>query len=128
MTKNTWDIVDPKQYAEVLQRGMRIYLAGPMRGIPEFNFPAFHAYAKALREQGYEVFSPAEKGMEKHAGSQYENLAFRRAVFLLDTEYICNEADAVAMMPGWEKSSGARAEKALAEAIGLKVMILEDAA
>ncbi len=104
---------------------MKIYLAGPMRGIKDFNFPAFHAYAKTLRDQGYSVFSPAEKGMEKHAGSQYENLEFRRAVFLLDTEYICKEADAVFLMPGWEKSSGARAEKALAEAIGLKVKELE---
>jgi hypothetical protein len=106
----------------------RIYLAGPMRGYKDFNFPAFHAYAKTLRDQGYEVFSPAEKGMEKEVGAQYETLSFRRAVFLLDTDYICREAEAVALMPGWDKSSGARAEKALAEAIGLKIMYLEDSA
>lgn len=106
---------------------MKIYLAGPMRGIADFNFPAFHAAAKALRDRGYTVFSPAEKGeevlMTDNPGIQ-ENLAFRRKVFALDMAWIAEHADTVALLPGWEKSSGARAERALAEAIGLNVMIL----
>lgn len=104
---------------------MKVYLAGPMRGYPELNFPAFHAAAKKLREDGYEVFSPAEKGEEVLAitdPSLQSNLDFRRKVFLLDTEYICKHADAVFLLPGWEHSLGARAEKALAEAIGLEVL------
>lgn len=106
---------------------MKIYLAGPMRGIPDFNFPAFAAYAAKLRAEGMEVFSPAEKGEEvlltDNPGIQ-ENLDFRRKVFLIDTSYICQKADALAMMPGWENSSGARAEWALAQAIGLKTFYL----
>lgn len=39
---------------------MRLYLAGPMSGLPGFNFPAFHAAAKVLREAGYIIISPAE--------------------------------------------------------------------
>ena len=33
----------------------RIYIAGPMTGYPELNFPAFHAAANSLRAQGYDA-------------------------------------------------------------------------
>lgn len=39
---------------------IRVYLAGPMSGIPRFNFPAFFAAAAVLRSQGFDVVSPAE--------------------------------------------------------------------
>jgi hypothetical protein len=38
----------------------RIYLSGPMTGIPENNFPAFHMWAERLRADGYDVVNPAE--------------------------------------------------------------------
>ena len=106
---------------------MKIYLAGPMRGIPEFNFPAFHRAAKKLRDHGYDVFSPAEKGEEVQVTDDpnlQESIDFRRRVFALDMAYIAEHADTVALLPGWERSSGARAERALAEAIGLNLMVL----
>jgi hypothetical protein len=106
---------------------MRIYLAGPMRGHPEYNFPAFHAAAKVLRERGHTVFNPAEKGCESEVtkgGDEMNTLSFRRKVFGMDTDYICRCADAVAMLPNWEQSRGAVAEKALADALGIRVLYL----
>ena len=106
----------------------KIYLAGPMRGIPEFNFPAFGKWAQYLRAQGWEVFSPAEKGCEKEVGDNPDlqnEMWFRRKVFALDTDYICNHADAIALMPDWHISLGARAEYALAKAIGLEIIYLD---
>lgn len=119
---------------------MKIYLAGPMRGYPDFNFPAFFKAAKELRDQGHEVFNPAERdtaewGAEKlktATGSEeevskklgMEGLSLARQCFLVDTQYICTHADAIALMPGWEASRGAKAEHALAVAIGLQVMLL----
>lgn len=121
---------------------MKLYLAGPMRGYAEYNFPAFHAAAAKLREAGYTVFSPAEADMDEFgfdvskevpAGDdaalsrklKMDPLAFRRNVFERDALEICRNADGIALLPGWEKSLGARAERALAEAIGLKVFIIE---
>jgi hypothetical protein len=119
---------------------MKIYLAGPMRGIAEFNFPAFHSASKFLREQvGWEVFSPAEKDQEVHGvefsaqfktaesanipDAEAKGFSLRRALGD-DTAWICTYADGVAMLPGWEKSRGAQAEVALAKALGLKLFPL----
>ncbi len=118
---------------------MKVYLAGPMRGIPEFNHPAFKKAAAHLRREGYEVFSPAEQDFEiledfktNKAGDevklavklQMTPLQLRRKVFEADFNWICREADAIAMLPGWEQSSGAQAEWACARALGLKIIYL----
>lgn len=108
---------------------MKIYLAGPMRNVPEFNHPAFNAATAALREAGHEVFNPAEydrsNGHDFTGHDGTEDLSaigfdLRRALGT-DLAWITANADAVVVLPGWEKSAGARAETATAEAIGLPV-------
>ena len=116
---------------------MNIYLAGPMRGYAEFNFPAFHAHAADIRAAGHFVFNPAEAdnehhgrdiskgnsgGCEKQAAEEH-GFDLRRALGV-DLSWICAEADAVALMPGWEASQGANAERATALALGLEIIIL----
>ena len=116
---------------------MKIYLAGPMRGIPEFNYPAFHSYAAILRAEGHEVFSPAERDIERlgidiskgnstgdNALAEVQHGFNIREALRDDMIFICMEADAVALMPGWENSKGAKAERATAIALGLKVIFL----
>ncbi len=44
----------------------RIYLAGPMTGLPDYNFPAFMKAAAYLRSQGAIVFNPAENDLLRY--------------------------------------------------------------
>lgn len=116
----------------------RIYVAGPMRGIPEFNFPAFNAAAANLRAEGWTVFNPAEKDNERHGtdiskgnATGDESIAAKdhgfnlREALALDLDFICRQADAIGMLPGWERSKGATAEHATAVALGLHVIHLK---
>lgn len=113
---------------------MKLYLAGPMRGIPNFNYPAFHAAAAVLRAEGHEVFSPAEHDVEKYGAAIGTNNEegdeavaaaqhgfSRREALSADLQWICANAEGIALLPGWQKSKGALAELALAEALDLVV-------
>lgn len=93
---------------------MRVYLSGPMAGLPEHNFPAFHAHAALLRGQGYEVVNPAELD---NAGKTWEGC------LRTDLREMCT-CDAIALMPGWEASKGANLELHVAHRLGMKVMHL----
>ena len=96
-----------------------------MTGIPEFNFPAFDRFADILSAAGYTVFNPAQ--MDRDVGfdptSTVVSKEFLRDALRRDLSAIC-ECDAIAMLPGWEKSGGARVEWALACHLGLQVLYL----
>lgn len=114
---------------------MRIYLAGPMRGYANFNFPAFDFAAEKLRAEGHVVFSPAERDREAY-GAEIENnptgdeskvinaACTIEDCMLADTRWICQEAQCIALLPGHEKSSGAIAELSLGKALGLSYIVL----
>ena len=123
----------------VLSIHMKIYLAGPMRGIPEFNFPAFNKGAAMLRAEGHEVFNPAERDAKEygaeftqyvkdHQTSDEKDVAkfgcTIRDCLTADLHWICTQADAIALLPGWDNSKGVRAELATANALGLQVTYL----
>ena len=88
----------------------KVYIAGAMTGLPEFNYPAFHAAAAHLRALGYDVENPAEFP-EQPNWDAYMRQAMKR---LAD----CSE---VFLLPGWEESKGARIERDFAEGVGMKV-------
>lgn len=113
---------------------MRIYVAGPMRGLPHFNFPAFHDATDKLRALGHEVFNPAERDNDRHGkdisagnveGCEEKAAAEHgfnlREALAEDLDFICRHADAVLLLEGWERSKGATAERAAALALGLIV-------
>lgn len=94
-----------------------------MRGYDNFNFPAFDAAAANLRAKGYTVFSPADNDREKgYVGKPVEDI--KRDCIMDDLTYIAREADAIALLPGWEASKGVAAEVALAIFLDLKLITL----
>lgn len=113
---------------------MRVYLAGPMTGIPQFNIPAFDNEALRLRAVNVDVVSPAElDGFEmrqhllKSATGSVEDYpeGMTWGQFLgRDIELLVDDGiEAVVVLPGWENSKGARLETFVASAImGLDVI------
>ncbi len=94
---------------------MKVYLAGPMTGIPEFNFPAFIEAAKQLRDMGLDVISPAEMDLDagfKPSATGDDQDPQEYAAFLArDIQRIADEnIDGIVVLPGWERSGGARTE------------------
>ena len=92
----------------------RVYLAGPMTGLADFNFPAFHAAAAALRAAGWDVVNPAE-----NFGGRTD---LPRETYLRADIVLLVECDAIAMLPGWRKSRGARLEYVIAHELGLGLL------
>lgn len=114
----------------------KVYLAGPMSALPEKNFPAFFRAANELRSKGYTVFNPAEADIEadglqsatdttsmrQHAVENVGKPSRYKDFLKKDLCWILDEAEAIALLPGWENSPGACAEKALADCLGLEVI------
>lgn len=100
----------------------KLYLAGPMRGFEYFNFPAFDDAAARLRVAGYTVISPAE--MDRADGFDERTLelpdGFVATAMRRDVEALL-KVDAIALLPGWERSTGCRIELGVARAIGIDV-------
>lgn len=99
-------------------REKRVYVAGPMTGLPEFNFPLFNATAARLRSEGWHVENPAEHGHVEGAGwADYLRWDISRIA----------TCGAVYLLPGWSKSKGATLEVHIAQVLGLRVLLADGA-
>ena len=93
---------------------MKIYIAGPMTGLPEFNYPAFMQAEKALVQEGFQVINPARnngKGWNDYMRQSLRQLA---------------EADGVFFLTGWSGSKGASLEHQIAQELGLLIRYESD--
>lgn len=93
---------------------MMVYVGGKMRGVPDLNKPAFAKAADKLRVQGWTVFNPAAANLEGQPLAKIMAYVLAR---------LC-ECDAVALLPGWWRSGGARIEWMLAKYLKLKIIYL----
>jgi hypothetical protein len=99
------------------------YVAGPMRGYADFNFAAFDAARDGLLSRGYDVISPAD--IDRAAGDQNsdnQTLFALRDFFALFFIRTAIASPFIALLPGWESSTGAVAEFFIARWLGLTIL------
>jgi hypothetical protein len=87
-----------------------LYLAGPMTGLPEYNYPAFMSGARALRSAGFMVVNPAENGLPQNAPW---------AAHMRRDLHAMLDCQGLALLPGHEQSRGAQLEIHIANALGM---------
>lgn len=113
-------------FADELQK-LKVYCAGPMTGVENYNFDTFYQACDFLEKQGYEAINPAKLDAESgytllrlNQLTPTEFQEFLKGAMKRDLEAI-QSCDALVLLPGWEGSKGARAEKAVAEWGGLRI-------
>lgn len=109
----------------------RIYVAGPMRGIRYYNFPAFDAARESLERDGWEVVSPADLDRdsgfdpflmpEDHDWSKLPKGFELRDIIRRDLDALLS-CEAIYRLEGWAVSTGARAEWAVAQWANLETI------
>ncbi|MEM7311341.1 MAG: DUF4406 domain-containing protein [Planctomycetota bacterium] len=105
----------------------RLYVSGPMRGRRLYNFPAFFKAAINLRLAGNEVINPAEKDMAAglDPSRPLDDQGFDLGVWLRRDFQDVLDCDAIVLLPGWEQSKGACAERVVAQMAGKKIYYYE---
>jgi hypothetical protein len=110
------------------------YIAGPMRNYPDFNFPAFDAAKAHLEAMGCNVISPADMDRadpQPRAADTLPQYVYAKRdaealITLAEDNSNFNLENGIYMLQGWQRSKGARAEHALAEWLGLKIVYQEN--
>lgn len=85
-----------------------------MTGIENLNREAFERAEKKIQEMGHIALNP----------HRFPELESYEDYLLLDLEMIAMAADAIALLPGWENSPGAKKELAAAISLGLEILLL----
>lgn len=88
---------------------MKVYIMGPMTGLPNFNREAFFEKAKELTGLGYTAIHTADMPN----GLEYDD-------YIKESLNRLSKCDAYVKLPGWEKSNGVKIELAEASKLGIK--------
>lgn len=107
---------------------MKYYLAGPMKGIPQLNFPAFIDASRNLREKGFDIISPHEldddetvkKALADMGGKEYTDGQTWGTFLARDVKIVADLVQGIIFLPNWERSKGARLEAFVALLSGHK--------
>lgn len=101
-----------------MKKKLKLYIAGPMTGKQAWNKPAFNKAAKFLAKHGYKPVNPAWLDHGK-SGGKWEKYLKRDIPHMLKCDGIC-------VLPGWDKSRGAKLEVRIARELGIPVYAIAD--
>lgn len=114
----------------------KCYIAGPMTGIPHFNFPLFDKVAMQMRRNGWDIVSPAEMdagplreaALSSVDGSPSDLPRDTRwgDVLARDVRVIANDCDRIVLLPGWRTSKGATLEAVVGLLVGVQFYAYDD--
>jgi hypothetical protein len=99
-----------------------------MRGYPLFNFPAFDEATARARAAGWHAISPADMDREVGFDEKRDSLSGFDMDAAMDRDIAAirslsaEAGDALALLPGWERSVGAQGELGLARWMGLRIL------
>lgn len=110
------------------QRGVVVYLSGPISGMLHQNRPAFERACASLRASGYRVINPFEVFTEPPPADMTpeQKRAYWRRAMRADVRALM-DADVIAMLPGWQRSEGARWEHDIAtRMLGMRAIFITE--
>lgn len=98
-----------------------LYLAGPMRGYVQYNFPAFDVAKVELEVSGYRVINPAD--LDRACGFRADDKfdPANKSRFMLRDLAELSHCDGIALLDGWGSSSGVAVEVAYGQYLGLPI-------
>lgn len=104
----------------------KVYICGPMTGLPDHNLAEFRAAREALRARGFEVVCPGEMSEQPLA----EHITDRAFYMLKDIQVIVGangeeRVHGIVLLDGWSASSGANTELIIAWQLSLPVVKLK---
>lgn len=97
---------------------MKLYVAGPMTGYEEYNYPAFRYAVDRLQFYGYETLNPCDndkvlrEAIPIPSWQDYMKASIAQVL----------QADGLAVLDDWALSRGARLEVDIAHALQIPVM------
>jgi hypothetical protein len=95
-----------------------IYIAGPMGENPAEQFPAFDEAAERFRAAGFAVISPADIARDAGYPENHGETTYEQFLAADIHEMVAQECEAIALLPCWWDSRGARLEVAIAMSLG----------
>ena len=91
---------------------MATYISGPMSNMPDFNRQAFINKGAELALAGRLVVNPVHNGMPAES-EWHEHMRADIAMLM--------RCDTIHMLPGWQRSRGARLELHIAMELGMAI-------